>query len=80
MKTRSPVPTVFLAGACLLLGACSAFTPKPDPTRFYVSTLATLAAARSLQSGVAEPVVEAEGPAGPAGAIDPAVAGEPAGN
>lgn len=33
----------------------------PDPSRFYLATLATLAAARSLQSGVPERVVEAAG-------------------
>ena len=43
----------------------------PDPERFYVSTLATLAAARSLQTGVAETVVEFElNPGSPAEPVD----------
>jgi len=33
----------------------------PPPESYFVSSLATLAAARSLETGRAEPVVEAEG-------------------
>ena len=46
----------------------------PDPERFYVSTLATLAAARSLQTGNAEAVVEPEAGASAASPADSAPA------
>lgn len=36
MKTHSPFAAALLVGASLLLAGCSAFTPQPDPTRFYV--------------------------------------------
>jgi hypothetical protein len=47
----------------------------PPPDSFYVSTLATLAAARSLQTGRAEVVLEAPGQAGAAAGVE--LAGEP---
>jgi uncharacterized protein len=36
MKTSKPLAAALLAGTSLLFNGCSALTPKPDPTRFYV--------------------------------------------
>ena len=46
----------------LLAGILAGHTEAPPPDSFYVSTLATIAAVRSLSSGRPEPVVTAESP------------------